>query len=131
MNVTIDGATGGTVLHYSITNSATQIVNSAVTGKTTLENVNLTGYYSYYGLSDRAVNSYDISEITMGENANPANVSYYGVDATLQAKDKTANCYTGTTLNNFLKMHKFTELQRLLQEIIWILSIRTLHTSHR
>lgn len=66
MNVTIDGATGGTVLHYSITNSATQIVNSAVTGKTTLENVNLTGYYSYYGLSDRAVNSYDISEITMG-----------------------------------------------------------------
>ena len=57
--------------------------------------------YSYYGLSDRAVNSYDISEITMGENANPANVSYYGVDATLQAKDKTANCYTGTTLNNF------------------------------
>ena len=101
MNVTIDGATGGTVLHYSITNSATQIVNSAVTGKTTLENVNLTGYYSYYGLSDRAVNSYDISEITMGENANPANVSYYGVDATLQAKDKTANCYTGTTLNNF------------------------------
>jgi len=101
MNVTIDGATGGTVLHYPITNSATQIVNSAVTGKTTLENVNLTGYYSYYGLSDRAVNSYDISEITMGENANPANVSYYGVDATLQAKDKTANCYTGTTLNNF------------------------------
>ena len=41
MNVTIDGATGGTVLHYPITNSATQIVNSAVTGKTTLENVNL------------------------------------------------------------------------------------------
>lgn len=43
MNVTIDGATGGTVLHYPITNSATQIVNSAVTGKTTLENAQIYG----------------------------------------------------------------------------------------
>lgn len=100
IDTVIDGTTGYTVIQGGMSYNASSMTNCVAAGTTTLENVSLKSY-SYYGLSDKAVNSYNAATVTFGNNAKSESTLFYGADFTLSAKDKFANCYIGTTLNNF------------------------------
>lgn len=103
INIEVDGMDTVQAMIYGLSNQPDEIVNCAIDNTVTYKNLKASSANTYYGLTDEAVNSYDISSITYGDNVSAAEgkTIIYGADGTLLVKNsKLANTYSAHTITN-------------------------------